>query len=467
MKRWLRRLLRVLALGLALIVAVLCACLEGVDHRPYFRAPYYESTRARLNAALTNQAFVFGPLRAGFGKAILTPTLNAAQENPERGQFRSVPLAGYGNRRGRPATGVHDDLFVKAVAFCVGARTGVVVSADALIIPREVAEDASLRLEQELGLHREQVYFGATHTHASLGGWGEGMVAEAFAGGFQPGIRRWFATQLATAARLAVADLSPAAFGAGSFSAPAFVRNRLVGNLGGVDPAFDFALVKQTDGDLAVLGVYAAHATVLSDQVMEFSGDYPGAWQRAVERATGGIAMFLAGGVGSHSPVAGESGFAGVEKMGEALAQLTAQQLSTLPLTNQLAWGVLGLRVDLPELHVRLTDDWRLRPWLAKRLLRVQPQTYLQVFRLGNALWVSTPCDFSGELAVALKEHLRLRNQQAAITSFGGDYIGYVIPDRYYHLNSYESRLMSFFGPTVPDYFEELIRSLAGGLAEQ
>jgi len=466
MKRWLRRLLRVLAVGAALIVAMLCICLEGVDHRPYFRAPYYESTRARLDAALTNQAVVFGPLRAGFGKALLTPTLNAAQENPEQGQFRSVPLAGYGDRDGRPATGVHDDVFVKAVAFCVGARTGVVVSADALIIPREVAEEASRRLEQELGLHRAQVYFGATHTHASLGGWGEGMVAEAFAGGFQPGVRRWFATQLTAAARRAVADLSPAAFGAGSFPAPGFVRNRLVGNLGGVDPAFDFALVKQTDGDLAVLGVYAAHATVLSDQVMEFSGDYPGAWQRAVERATGGMAVFLAGGVGSHSPVAGESGFAGVEKMGEALAQLTAEQLSTTPLTNQLALGVLGLPVDLPELHVRLADDWRMRPWLAKRLLRVAPQTYLQVFRLGNSLWISTPCDFSGELAVALKEHLRLRDRQAVITSFNGDYIGYVIPDRYYHLNSYESRLMSFFGPTVPDYFEDLIRSLAGRLAQ-
>jgi hypothetical protein len=290
-------------------------------------------------------------------------------------------------------------------------------------------------------------------------------VAEAFAGGFQPGVRQWFATQLATAARLAVADLSDAAFGAGSFSAPAFVRNRLVGNLGGVDPAFDFALVKQADGDLAVLGVYAAHATVLSDDVMEFSGDYPGAWQRAVERATGGMAMFLAGGVGSHSPVAGEGGFAGIEKMGAALARLTTQQLSTTPLTNQVALGVLGLRVDLPELHVRLTDDWRMRPWLAKRLLRVQPQTYLQVFCLGNSLWISTPCDFSGELALGLKEHLRLRDRQAVITSFGGDYVGYVIPDRYYHLNGYESRLMSFFGPTVPDYFDELIRSMGGRLA--
>ena len=47
------------------------------------------------------------------------------------------------------------------------------------------------------------------------------------------------------------------------------------------------------------------------------------------------------------------------------------------------------------------------------------------------------------------------------ITSFNGDYIGYVILPRYYHLGGYEPRLMSFYGPCVPDYFEELIRTMA------
>ena len=28
----------------------------------------------------------------------------------------SVPLAGYGDRKGKPSTGVHDSIFVKAVA---------------------------------------------------------------------------------------------------------------------------------------------------------------------------------------------------------------------------------------------------------------------------------------------------------------------------------------------------------------
>jgi hypothetical protein len=456
-----RRILVGAGVGWVVLGAAAVLCLDGVDYQPYFRAPYYAETIARLQARATTNHSTCGELAAGFGRARLTPTIGAPQDEPAQGRFRALPLAGYGNRQGRPATAVHDDLQVKAVALRVGDRLGVLVSADALIIPREVAEIAVRRLGQDLALRREQVYFGATHTHASLGGWGEGLVAEAFAGDFQPGARTWFVECLVTAVRQAVADLTPAALGQGRFAAPAFVRNRLVGELGHVDPEFSYVVLKQQDGDLAVVGSYAAHATVLSGANMEFSGDYPGAWQRAVERATGGLALFLAGGVGSHSPVPGEGGFRGAERMGQALAQALLARLPETPLTNSAALNILGLEVSLPSLHARLSDGVRLRPWVASRLLPLGGATFLQAFRIGESVWVSTPCDFSGELALELKDHLRARQAQAVITSFNGDYIGYVIPARYYHLGGYEPRLMSFFGPAVPDYLAELIRALA------
>ena len=87
--------------------------------------------------------------------------------------------------------------------------------------------------------------------------------------------------------------------------------------------------------------------------------------------------------------------------------------------------------------------------------------TFIQAYSLDNSGWVSTPCDFSGELALDIKDSLRSRGYSAIVTSFNGDYIGYVIPARHYHMDAYESRPMSFFGPNVPDYFDELIRALA------
>src|SRR5439155_26363396 len=201
-----------------------------------------------------------------------------------------------------------------------------------------VADRAAGRLGHELGLRREQLYLSATHTHSSLGGWGEGAVGEAFAGKFQPGARTWFAGCIVAAVHEAIADLKPASFGHGSFAAPEFVRNRLVGQLGRVDPEFSYAVLKQTNGRLAVLGSYAAHATVLSGSVMEFRAEFPGYWQRAVEEKTGGLAVFLAGSVGSHGPAPGGSGFKGAERMGQALAKALLERLPLIGLTNSIAF---------------------------------------------------------------------------------------------------------------------------------
>ena len=462
-----RTFLRV-SLGAAAGLAVLAiTCLDGVDCRPYLHQKYYADTVARLQAIAATNHLSQGELAAGFGRALLSPTINAREDNPGKGEFRFLPLAGYGARHGEPALGIHDDLFVKAVALRVGHTLGVMVGVDALIIPAEVTDLAMQQLRQDPGLAREQLYLSATHTHSSLGGWGEGKVAEAFAGGFQPGVRIWFAGRIVAAVREAIADLKPAKLGQGRFAAPEFVRNRVVGQLGKVDPEFSYILLRQGGGKTAVLGSYAAHATVLSAEQMEFSADYPGYWQRAVEQANGGLAIFLAGGIGSHSPVPPQHGFAGADQMGQLLARKLLAEMTQLPLTNSTAFGILGVPVSLPPTNVRVSDGVRLRPWLASQLLPVRQTTFLQAFRLGDSIWVSTPCDFSGELALGIKDYLRPRALNAVITSFNGDYIGYVIPLRYYHLDGYEPRTMSFFGPNVPDFFDDIIRSMAVKLATQ
>jgi len=340
----------------------------------------------------------------------------------------------------------------------------VIVGVEALIVPEEIAHASLARLSREHSLSREQIYFGATHTHSSLGGWGQGWVAEQFAGPFTLGVREWFVDRIEAAVREALKDLQPAQFGHGSVAAPQFVRNRLVGNLGTVDPDFQFLAFRQQSGRMGLVGSYAAHATVLPSRFMKFSGDYPGVWCREVESATRGFAMFLAGSVGSHAPVPGASDWEGAERMGKGLARVVLDRIPSTRLTNQVRFGMTGLKVELPELHARITDGLRLRPWAARLLVPASPDAFLQGIRLNDAMWMGTPCDYSGELAVAWRERWRSRGVESAITSFNGSYVGYVIPSRYYHLDGYESRTMSFFGPAVPDYFEACLRGIADTL---
>ncbi|HOK76744.1 MAG TPA: neutral/alkaline non-lysosomal ceramidase N-terminal domain-containing protein [Verrucomicrobiota bacterium] len=439
------------ALGAFLLILLLSiVSLAPVDHSAWEATVLARELESALNAIRTQTNVVVGQLRAGFGRAKLTPNLGATVNDPEQGFFQALPLAGYGARKGRPATGFHDDLWAKAVALAVNGRTGIMVSADALIIPREVAEMTVDRLKAR-GIQRSNLYFGATHAHSSIGGWGRGVVAEAFAGGFVPESRAWFARQLALAAEAALDDLSPAHAGVAFFASTNHVKNRLVGERGSIDAGFRILKIIQEDGDHAVLGSYSAHATVLPASVMQFSGDYPGAWAATMEKNGCALALFFAGGVGSHSPRAGAPAWEGVERMGAELARFTKAALKQIEPTNHVAFGLVTLPLRLPALQVRISDGVRLRPWLASLLLPVEKQTIVQALRLGDATWLSTPCDFSGELAMSLAIPDD-RKRVTAVTSFNGDYIGYVIPSKYYHMAGYEPRTMSFFGPQMPQY---------------
>ncbi len=466
MRRWMRRIGLGMAAGAASIVVFLATALAPVDRREARELPCYGeglSSVTRAVGAVSSKAAA-PLLRVGAARANFTPTTGAAVDHPARGEFVALPLAGYGNRQGRPAQGVADPLWAKAVAFASAAQTGVVVAADALIIPRDVAEDAARRVRERCGLPREALYFGATHTHCGPGGWGEGRVAEAFAGGFRPGVRVWMAQQLAEAACAALSDLQPAELATASFSATNWVRNRLVGERGRIDPRFSLISVTRTGAPPVVVGAYAAHATVLSGSEMQFSGDYPGVWQRDVERLTGGTAIFLAGAVGSHAPRAPGGGREGAQAMGQALAARTIDAIGQARPVAMAALALVSADIPLPPLQPRLSEDWKIRPWLARRLLPVGERTWVQALRVGDAVWVSTPCDFSGELALDLAARGRDRGVETVVTSFNGDYVGYVVPAAYYSLNTYETRTMAFFGPQLPGYLSAVMEALVEGV---
>jgi len=235
MKRALKWTVRVVVGLAALLLLVLLATLTTVDHTPYRGLPAWRETSTRLEQLRAATNVVFGELRAGFGRAKLTPALGAERDEPEQGRFRAVPLAGYGARQGRPATGVHQDMWVKAVAFAVAGRTGVLVTADALIIPGEVGDPAVRQLREARGLPREAVYQSATHTHSGLGAWGQGFVVVSFAGARE---QRGAPASLAGAATVASgAGHVPPRTSAGrcalAFDAVRFQRRTRVGRQGG------------------------------------------------------------------------------------------------------------------------------------------------------------------------------------------------------------------------------------------
>ena len=114
----------------------------------------------------------------------------------------------------------------------------------------------------------------------------------------------------------------------------------------------------------------------------------------------------------------------------------------------------------MPEFHIRVSDGLRLNPLLGSKLFPAVGKVYLQTARIGNLIWNTAPCDFSGEMAITYKNAMQKEGYRTLVTSFNGAYVGYIIPGKYYHLDEYESRLMSWFGPNMGPYTDEMIRRM-------
>ena len=455
-----RTLIKIIVGILLLLCIALLLALARVDYSPYLEADYYLRTQARLDSVSSELASVTGEVQVGFARESITPLLSAEEDNPATGAFKEVPLAGYGNRDGKPAEGIHDSVLVKAVALRVQQQLLVLVASDLLIVPPEVSEGVSKILEQKIGLKRSQIFFSATHTHSSVGAWSEGIVGETFAGTFNAEVVEWLVQRFSRAIEKSVHNLQAGQLGVGSFDAADFVANRLVGERGTKNPEFIFLVAQQHTGRKAILGSFDAHATTLSDDNMLFSGDYPGYWQRKLEKEGADMAIFFAGSVGSHRPVSSGEQFDQPKFIGEALADSVLKYETITPLSDRIALSSVSLEMDLPEFHVRVTDGIRLIPAISQQLFPPIGRVYLQAARIGHLIWATTPCDFSGETAIVLKNAMHKKGYQALVTSFNGAYTGYIIPGKYYHLDEYESRIMSWFGPYMGPYTNDMLERL-------
>ncbi len=433
---------------------------DFVDNTSYFDNDYYKISSLRADSLKKTTVAVEDRFQAGFAKVSITPGLHYDEDNYLEGKFREVPLSGYGDRKGKPATGIHDSIFVKAVALEAGGQTIVFVTADLLIMPHNIIDSVTMLLSRE-GIKREQLFFSATHTHSSLGGWGPGYVGKQFSGAENKNIQRFLALRISEAVTAAISDLHPARIGTGSFDAGAYTRNRLIGSSGTKNGDFGFISIEQTGHKRAIIGSFAAHTTTLGGDNMKISADYPGFWAAKMENASYDLALFFAGSMGSQSAVAEGSGFERSRFLGEALADSLIMKLAGVTHHDKAEFSHVSLLMELPDYRMRITRNLTLSSFINKKLMPLPESPYLQAVRIGDAVWITTPADFSGEYALQIHNSLAAKGFHGNVTSFNGSYVGYIVPGRYYYMDSYESKLMGWFGPNMGEYTMDLIRQIS------
>ena len=402
---------------------------------PYVQTAYYQSTIHRLDSTFSALPTPTpDTLYAGWARQNITPR-------------QPAKLMGYGWKGNFER--VRDSLWVRTLVLRQGSLTVALISYDLMLTPPAVARAVRQRLAAS-GLYN--CYFTAVHTHHGFGEWQTGPAGTFIAGGYNQALVDTLVSQTVASVQRARKQLQPTRLRYVQYDRAGLVSNRLVRG-GPVDPYLR-ALCLEQDSATAVLVSFAAHATFLSSRTKALSADYPGAVVRALEaRPNVDFAQWAAGAVGSHSP------HREVDETMEAYAQ---QLLS--PMIEDTTWEegattqpmrFAEVPIDLPEPQLRLFAGWQVRPWLFRWFFGDVSPT-LTLFQLGPVVLVGIPADFSGMLYPAI----RANGHEVMITSFNGDYIGYVIPDACYHLPHREARETNWYGPYTGSYLVDLINRM-------
>jgi len=435
-------------LGLSVLAVLLVLGPWPVDDSTFEGSAYQARTLDRLDRA--PKVGPAGSIRVGLAEVDLTP-----------GSPR--PLAGFIGQVRTPYVGVDTPCLARALTVATGSRTVTILTADLLLINAKLAKAVSDRA----GVGLDEVYFTSSHTHGGPGGWGDHPLEMLVAGAYDPRFFDELADKLAEVVRASRAKLEPAEFGFVQVTTKNRQSNRVERGGSTHDPlsALIFRPIDPSNGTnpIAILTVFGAHATVSHPIPPRLGADYPSNLVAELKRRTGArMVLFAAGAVGDASPsrprAVSQAQSAAILGAGLADDLMTALPLASFFREVELA--NLRLPVDLPPVRLPFLTRWlRFSPlatwWIADR------ETHLHAVRIGPAVLVGFPGDYSGDLADRLASPTRAYGLSLVATSFDGDFRGYLVSSRIFRdVSCYETRWMNFYGPNLGDYLNDLARRM-------
>ena len=230
------------------------------------------------------QAPVAAPPRllCGFAKRAITPALGAGP----------VYLAGFDNDR--RATGVHDELWARAVAMSDGQQKIAIVSVDLIGLFHDDVRKARELLEPKVPGAR--LIVASTHGHEgpdTMGLWGRGHFSSGVDRRYLERVRR----EVAETAAEAFTRLKPARLVLGETRTPGLVED---GRLPRVidDTLVAIQAVGEDGSTLGTVVDWSSHPEALGGKNTLVTSDYPHFLRTRVEERLGGTCVFLVGAIG-------------------------------------------------------------------------------------------------------------------------------------------------------------------------
>lgn len=405
------------------------------------------------------------PLRAGVARVEITPPMEMG-----------AALGGYGERMSRPATGVHDRVWAKAIWLTDGSVHFALVSVDTLAFPPPLQRAVWARLIQS-GSAPDGFLLLPSHSHNSFDLMAlhpDNVFAIPQMGVYHPAAFEHLVSKLVSVISASRQNLEPVQLGTAQRQLPGWHRNRRSAT-GTIDPELTLTRIDRRNGSpLAILVNWAAHPTFLGPKDMLFSGDWPGALQRSLEDFVGnGVTVLYSNGAqGDLSPTPRPGGgqtWEQAEAYGRGLA-LECWKLwketnceNNVPLAFHRSTITLPPRKKHPDfLKIGGKEYGLVDQGLEAMLQRLFPsETESTCLRLGSLVIAGVPGELTAELGLEVKKRVRtaLGLPHVVIGGLSNEWVSYILSPEEYRRGGYEATI-SFYGEELgPTIVEGVVKT--------
>jgi hypothetical protein len=221
-------------------------------------------------------------LQFGFAKREITPGLGG----------KPVYMAGFGHDR--KATGVHDELWARAVAVSDGRQKLAIVSVDLIGFFQKDVVKARELLEQKAS--GAVLVVSSTHNHEgpdTMGLWGSGR----FSSGVDPRYLERVQREVADAAAEALARLKPGRLVLAKARTPGLIED---GRLPRVidDTLVAMQVIAEDGSTLGTIVNWSSHPEALGGSNTVITSDFPHFLRTRMEERLGGTCVFVVGSIG-------------------------------------------------------------------------------------------------------------------------------------------------------------------------
>lgn len=356
-----------------------------------------------------------------------------------------TPLAGFGKRHGHPSMDVFDPLYARALSLSYGKKRFVFVSVDLVLIDRNLRKAVLKKIRKEIPLSEDELVLFATHTHSGAGSIGKSLWERFIMGGFDKDNFEFITRRIARAAIHSLRRLVPVISEFAAVRIDEDVENRMDSKLEDADwlKALRF---KDHEGNVRGLMVFmAAHPTMLSADNYAFSADYPGFLTRVLEEAfPDAVSLFVNGAAADLRPHTEpiKDRYERTQVYGQRLARKVLE-MKFMPLRLDGLWQSSARESQLPYVRLRVGPLTLPAP-LGNRIFPTW--SYFHALRLGPALFVMIPGELASEIGRQIETRAARQGFHPFVVGYANDYLGYIVPRRYYRdLSQYEAKA-SFYG---------------------